>query len=63
MSQATTTLVITDERDDSTASQKVCITTPDGTVMKQAANVATTGTVEDIVNALIAAGLMAPAAS
>ena len=44
---------------DSTAPMRVALFAADGTAMKQAANVATTGTVEDIVNALVAAGLMA----
>ena len=59
MSKAHIHLVLTEEYDGSSAAQQACITAPDGTVVKQAANVATTGTVEDVVNALVAAGIMA----
>lgn len=59
MSKAHIHLVLTDEYHSSAAAQAACITAPDGTVVKQAANVATTGTVEDVVNALVAAGIMA----
>ena len=62
MGAATKPLVLMDEADTDAAPQPVCITTPDGTTITQAENVATTGTVEDVVNAMVAAGLMKPAA-
>lgn len=62
MAAATKPLMLVDSYDEDTAPQPVCITSEDGTVLKQAENVATTGTVEDVVNALVAAGLMKAAA-
>lgn len=61
MAAAAKPLVLTDSADADAAPQPVCITTPDGTVVKQAANVSSSGTVADVVGALIDAGLMAPA--
>lgn len=61
MAAATKPLVLMDSADGDAAPQPVCITTPDGAVVKQAANVSTDGTVADVVGALIEAGLMAPA--
>ena len=60
---ATKPMIMSDEYDVSAAPQPVCLMASDGTVVKQAANVATTGTVEDVVNALVAAGLMAAPAT
>ena len=45
--------------DTDTAPMRAVLTAEDGTTMKQAANVATTGSVADVINALVAAGLMA----
>ena len=63
MASATKPVTIVDEAPESAAVERVCAMTEDGTVIKQAANVATTGTVEDVVNALVAAGLMAAPAT
>ena len=63
MAPATKPVTIVDEAPESAAVARVCVMTADGTVIKQAANVATTGTVEDVVNALVAAGLMAAPAT
>ena len=58
MATAVKPLILADKADSDAAPQPVCIMAEDGTVIKQAENVATTGTVEDVVNALVAAGLM-----
>lgn len=50
---------LVDAADTDTAPMRAVLTVEDGTMMKQAANVATTGTVADVINALVAAGLMA----
>lgn len=63
MAPATKPVMIVDEAPESAAVERVCAMAEDGTVIKQAANVATTGTVEDVVNALVAAGLMAAPAT
>lgn len=64
MAPATKPVMIVDEAPDSAAVARVCVVTEDGTVVKQAANVAAdTGTVADVVNALVAAGLMAAKAT
>ena len=59
MAPATKPVTIVGEAPESAAVERVCAMTEDGTVIKQAANVATTGTVEDVVDALATAGLMA----
>lgn len=63
MAPATKPVMIVDEAPESAAVERVCVMAEDGTGIKQAANVATTGTVEDVVNALVAAGLMAAPAA
>lgn len=52
-------LTLADSADPDAAPQPVCLTMPDGKPLKQAANVATTGSVADVINALVAAGIMA----
>lgn len=59
MTAAPKPLVLADSYDSDAAPQPVCLTMPDGKPLKQAANVATSGTVSDVVNALVAAGMMA----
>lgn len=62
MSAAVKPLILADKADTDAAPQPVCIVAEDGTTIKQAENVTTTGTVEDVVNALVASGLMKAAA-
>lgn len=59
MAAAVKPLTLADSADPDAAPQPVCLPMPDGKPLKQAANVATSGTVEDVVNALVAAGIMA----
>ena len=62
MSAATKHLVLTSSYDADAAPQPVCITGEGGTPIKQAAHVdGESGTVADLVDALVAAGLMADA--
>ena len=58
MATAVKPLVLADKADADAAPQPVTLVAEDGTQIKQAENVATTGTVEDVVNALVASGLM-----
>lgn len=58
MGAAVKPLILADKADADAAPQPVCIVAEDGTTITQAENVATTGTVEDVVNALVASGLM-----
>ena len=58
MATAVKPLVLADRADTDAAPQPVTLVAEDGTLIKQAENVATTGTVEDMVNALVASGLM-----
>lgn len=58
MATAVKPLVLADKADTDAAPQPVTLVAEDGTQIKQAENVATTGTVEDVVNALVASGLM-----
>ena len=58
MATAVKPLVLADRADTDAAPQPVTLVAEDGTLIKQAENVATTGTVEDVVNALVASGLM-----
>lgn len=58
MATAVKPLVLADKADTDAAPQPVTLVAEDGTIITQAANVATTGTVADVINALVAAGLM-----
>lgn len=58
MATAVKPLVLADKADTDAAPQPVTLVSEDGTQIKQAANVSTEGTVADVVNALVASGLM-----
>lgn len=58
MAAAVKPLVLADKADTDAAPQPVTLVAEDGTAIKQAENVSTEGAVADVVNALVAAGLM-----
>ena len=62
MATAVKPLTLADKADTDAAPQPVTLVAEDGTQIKQAENVSTEGTVADVVNALVASGLMKAAA-
>ena len=58
MATAAKPLVLADKADTDAAPQPVTLVAEDGTQIKQAENVSTEGIVADVVNALVASGLM-----